>query len=138
MSKKQVLWWAMFVAYCGVIAWITLLDRKVIEREYETKLFLGLRMWLSGEPNGEFVLRQYFQNIIFFIPFGFILGKILEGKRKKIVLIGFLSSAIIELSQYLSARGLAEIDDVISNTIGTVIGCFLWLGVHKFLKKGKQ
>ena len=32
----------------------------------------------------------------------------------------------IEVTQYIMARGLAEVDDMTANTIGAVIGYLLW------------
>jgi hypothetical protein len=91
------MWWVLFIAYCGFIVWMTLLNRRVTEREYELGLFWGLRMWLDGEPQGWTVLLQYINNIIFFIPFGFLLsGNVKDWK--KVVVIGFCSSIAVELT----------------------------------------
>lgn len=95
-------------------------------REFELGLFWGLRMWLDGEPQGWSVFVQYINNILFFIPFGFFLSGIVEKKWILVAVIALGSSAGIELTQYITARGLAEVDDVISNTIGAVVGYLLW------------
>jgi glycopeptide antibiotics resistance protein len=113
---------------------MTLLNRTPSKHEYELRLFWGLRMWLDGEPQGWTVFLQYINNIIFFIPFGFLLsGNVKDWK--KVVVIGFCSSAFIELTQYVTARGLAEIDDVISNTLGVVIGVLLWVLMKKGIER---
>lgn len=96
-------------------------------RKYELGLFWGLRSMINNEPNGYKVFIQYINNILFFIPFGFLLSE-LVGKRWKVVpLAGLCMSVIIELTQYITARGLAETDDVISNTIGATIGFLMWI-----------
>ena len=45
---------------------------------------------------------------------------------KRVILLGFGISVVIEFTQFLTARGLAEIDDVISNTVGALIGALIW------------
>lgn len=56
------------------------------------------------------------KNIALFVPLGFIIG------GRKGVFIGFILSCGIEATQYFTRLGYCELDDVLNNTIGTVIG----------------
>lgn len=69
-------------------------------------------------------------NIILFIPFGF-LGLIFKYFKSIKFLFPFFISAIIfmEFLQTFSGRGYGEVDDVILNTIGMLIG----FAIFKFL-----
>lgn len=49
--------------------------------------------------------------------------------------IAMVSSALIELTQYISARGLSEVDDIISNTVGAIIGYLLWTARKRFVER---
>lgn len=73
------------------------------------------------------------KNIALFIPFGFIIG------GRKGVAIGFILSCGIETTQYLTRLGYCELDDVLNNTIGALIGSLINLcaarGFGKLLKK---
>lgn len=62
-------------------------------------------------------------NIIWFIPLGFLLP-LLEKKWGliKIVGIGMLLSLGIELLQFICVTGISDVDDVIFNTLGTLVG----------------
>lgn len=42
------------------------------------------------------------------------------------MVLGFLLSAIIEISQYIGILGNREVDDVLNNTIGTAVGYLVW------------
>ena len=53
------------------------------------------------------------------IPIGLFAGKLMRWKG---ILIGLGFSVVIELIQLVAHLGLFEFDDVIHNTIGTVIG----------------
>lgn len=72
-------------------------------------------------------------NILVFVPFGFCLTAALRAflKQKhtmeKIVLTGFGLSLGIELAQLAIPSRATDIDDLIFNTIGTMLGLSLWL-----------
>lgn len=76
--------------------------------------------------------RPYLENIILFIPFGFLLPFIWKKYEPiwKTVLYGSVFSLIIELSQLFNRR-VTDIDDLLMNTFGTLIG---WL-IFKLLQK---
>lgn len=70
-----------------------------------------------------------FGNILWFMPLGFLM-KLLFKKRFsmiRIVLISFLLSLSIEGMQFVLWTGVADVDDVIFNTIGGFLGSSLAL-----------
>ena len=69
------------------------------------------------------MLLQIRSNIIMFIPIGLLLAPIVGWWS---VLIGFLFSLTIESGQLLFKCGFSELDDVIHNTIGVILGCSLY------------
>ncbi|MBP6576876.1 MAG: VanZ family protein [Chryseobacterium sp.] len=77
------------------------------------------------------IIINVFGNIIMFTPFGF-LGIIFPKLNDfKTLIINFLSAIIIiESLQYFTRLGVFDIDDIILNTIGVLIG--FW--VYKFFK----
>lgn len=50
------------------------------------------------------------------------------------VLIGCLTSVIIELLQFITRTGTCETDDVICNTVGCGIGAGMAVGVQKIYR----
>ena len=81
---------------------------------------------------------QYLENILFFIPFGFLLPW--KKNRKQAYLIAFAVSFTIDLSQFVFAVGLAETDDVIANVLGGVIGFWLYqiMKRRRETRKGRE
>ncbi len=71
-------------------------------------------------------------NVILFLPFGFLLPVIWERFRTIIptVLAGLLFSLTIELSQLFTFRA-TDINDLIGNTLGTVLGFLLAKAVSR-------
>lgn len=129
----------LFVAYIAFMVWFTLLyDRpQIAERRYNLELFWSYRMLLCGEDNGLKMVIQNIGNIVFFVPFGFLFS-VLERKKQMdhlLIFIGFLFSGCIELLQFFFCVGLAEIDDIICNTLGTAIGSYFYTFFHSRLIK---
>ncbi len=68
-------------------------------------------------------IKNTILNIILFMPLGFLVPAIWENFRsiKKMVFMGLAVSISIEILQIFSHR-LTDIDDLITNTAGTIIG----------------
>jgi len=65
-------------------------------------------------------------NIILFIPLPFFLALVFNVKSTtKLLLIAFLISFMVETCQYVLGIGVADIDDVILNTLGASMGAVL-------------
>ena len=106
--------------YILIILWITLFSREPMT----TRIFRGLFWEIEmGYWN------NIIQNILLFIPLGFLIG----GKRG--IIAGVLLSIGIELTQYIAVLGYFELDDVLNNTIGAAIGSLLF---KKFGKRIEQ
>ena len=67
------------------------------------------------------------QNLILFMPFGFLLcGATDQPRTSRILLLGFLLSLSIELCQLFFRLGWFEIDDILHNVLGTYLGICLY------------
>lgn len=64
-------------------------------------------------------LYEKIYNVIFFVPYGCLLG---FRSFKKSILIGCATSVFIELLQLITRTGTCETDDVICNTVGVLSG----------------
>jgi len=75
-------------------------------------------------------------NIIMFFFFPFALRALVPGARiYKIIVLAIFSSICIELMQYILDVGLADINDVIANSIGGVLGSMVISVFDKFRKR---
>lgn len=83
----------------------------------------------------------YCMNVIMLMPLGFLLPYIWKNYRNplKVTLTGFLFSAFIEFAQ-LPTNRLVDIDDLMMNTLGAILGYTVWrmIGKYFFNKKEKQ
>ena len=121
----------LFLAWLAVIAVATLTDRTpgIIPAEPELIPFHSYRAVIAGE-NKE-ILRSNFMNVVLFYPAGLLACELLPkswSQAKRIILVAVLFalvSAGIEFCQYHFALGQAEVDDVIHNALGALIGALI-------------
>jgi glycopeptide antibiotics resistance protein len=117
------------VAYCLFIVWYTILSRRPTNNhKVQWELFWSYREMLTGNPSWKKDVLQNLQNIAFFIPFGLLLPL---KKWKAVLITAVVFSGLIEIVQYIGGFGLAELDDVICNTLGTMIGFWIFAGLKK-------
>ena len=88
----------------------------------------------------ELYLQNLFGNILLFIPFGFLLPMILKYKTfKRIFYFALLFSITIELSQfaahYFGSFRSVDIDDILLNVIGAIIGFFFYKSFQQLSAK---
>ena len=128
MRKKKYL----FAAYTIFIVWYTLLKREPrgLERVFKPDLLWAIRGWiLNPTVVNKAEAVQYIQNILFFIPYGFLFPW--KDNWKRVFVTALVLSVSIELSQFIFNLGWCEVDDVISNTLGAMIGYWIWWKVSK-------
>ena len=121
--------------YVMVIIYMTLMYRVESGSRYNFELFQSYRKLFFG-IGGKDILN----NILLFAPLGTIFYKLYP--RKFILLVPFFLSALIEVIQYFTGTGLCELDDILNNCIGGILGyCVGHFGdkiVFKLLKIRKK
>lgn len=79
-----------------------------------------------------FHLKEIIENILIFIPLGLLL-KMKVLSPKKIFLLGFLLSFTYEFLQYIFSIGVSDITDIITNTIGSILGSLTYSILSHFI-----
>lgn len=125
-TRRSLLWTA-FCFYIFSVLYFTLLygtsknEIRLIPFEI---ISIQWNMLLNG--NALPFVMNVLGNIILFIPLGFFLPLLMKIKFCKTVLCGFLFSLVIELIQ-LPMNRVSDIDDLILNTVGTILGFFVFV-----------
>ena len=70
-------------------------------------------------------------NVLVFTPVGLALCLSFKKHRWLVPLIGFGLSFTIELLQLLFLKGCTDVDDVIHNTLGCLVGCGMCWVVYR-------
>jgi hypothetical protein len=71
-------------------------------------------------------LKNILGNVAIFIPLGIFSAYVLREKKKIAAVICIGISLLFEIIQFITGSGAADIDDIILNTIGGIIGIVLY------------
>ena len=67
-------------------------------------------------------------NILLFVPFGYLLPRLWKRAERwrRVVLCGFVLSLLIELTQLVTHLGMFDLNDLMNNSLGALLGwgCF--------------
>lgn len=117
----------LLVAYLAMLLWLVLfkfsIDFSSVLLDYQAK---GLNLIpFAGALQGDW--GEMVDNFVVFIPFGLLLSVNFKQAmfRQKLSLI-FFSSLAVEMIQYILAIGVADITDVITNTLGGLFGLLFY------------
>lgn len=105
----------------------TVIFRKAAKvREYDFTPF-----WSYNKPE---LFEENIMNVVVFVPVGLIIGTQIAQKTQKgwlvAILVGAGLSVGIETLQFVFKKGFSEVDDVMHNTIGCIIG----YGVYRLIR----
>ena len=120
-GNKRKLIIALFAIYILAVLWITLIDREFGNRRAMLVPFWEFANVIKGIRRS-FFIGQILGNLVMLMPLGFMLPIIKKVTLKQVLLIAFCFSVAIELTQFITGRGLMEFDDVFNNTVGAVLG----------------
>jgi len=100
------------------------------QRVHKTNWIPFLILWESGREaflhhNFLYFFLNFFGNLWMFLPVGFFPPMLWHVSGKRTVLFGASLSVFIEISQLFLKRG-TDVDDVLLNTLGTLLGCWLY------------
>ncbi|MBR4607578.1 MAG: VanZ family protein [Lachnospiraceae bacterium] len=110
----------LLILFLLCIAYMTLLYRGEVIMKARLDLFWSYRDFFSSLSTRVDILN----NIWLFWPLGTILFRL--SQKRSVVIVAVLTSIGIELLQYVTGVGTTEIDDVISNGLGGMLG--MWFG----------
>ncbi|ADL35152.1 VanZ-like family protein [Butyrivibrio proteoclasticus B316] len=134
-NKKRALW--LMAIYACFIFQIAFYRRLGMEKSaIHTRIYFGFRKW-DGTVDEKQVVYS-FLNVVFFIPWGFLIASALDNNYRRIVMTVFYSlitSLIIEVAQYFTRTGASEATDLVTNACGGFIGCLIYIVIKSVYTK---
>ncbi len=131
-NKKKFTLVTLLLEYSFIVVCSTIICRKVQSFEFarlELMPFWTYKVVLSDDIPGVSIW-DIILNVVLFVPLGFLIELIYPAiSFGKILIIAVCCSLFIETNQYVFEKGIAQIDDVMHNTIGCAIGWLLSFGV---------
>ena len=117
--------------YIVVLLYFTVIGRySHKEYDYQIHIFYSYRFLLEQFDSQS--IRQFVINLVMLVPVGFLLSTIIKMKDKYaiVLVLCLLFTLFIESMQLLTKCGSFEVDDIISNMIGAVIGILIYALIH--------
>ncbi len=133
-TARPVIITTLFRTYVVAILIITFLSREPGTRQ-GFDLEIG-STWAINKRNKALVI----ENVLLFVPFGLLAAWSIPTMRNffKCLFWGILFSWGIECMQLITQRGYFQIDDIITNALGTLIGLIFYTIAHGIIKLVKR
>lgn len=97
---------------------------------YNLELFSTIKMYITyGAINPYVFVVNIVGNIVMLVPLGLILPNIFDKCKKLLIMIclGIIIPLSIEIIQYVSQKGIFDVDDILLNFIGIIIGYIIYI-----------
>lgn len=126
-NKKEVCLYKELLALSFIIYILCLFQVVTFQdNNYSSHNLVPFKEILRYNLGSRLFLKNVLGNIIMFLPYGFFTSYYLKEKKVlPILILSFIASISIESTQLMVGR-VFDIDDIILNTIGGIIGHYLY------------
>ena len=128
LKQGDVHWRIRILEFCLITYIVAVLFIALLSREPGSRDMISLIPFSTVGSTAQ-SHAYVVENIIMFIPFGFLLPQLWAHMRNLglCLLSAFITSMVIEVTQVVTKMGYGQTDDVITNVIGAAIGFgILW------------
>ncbi|MBR4830632.1 MAG: VanZ family protein [Bacilli bacterium] len=138
INKKEFVFYRELFLLAFVVYSISLFYVVTFEdNNYGTNNFIPFREITRYEFLSSYFIKNVLGNVILFLPFGYFVSTLIKTRKPyAILLISIITSLTIEITQYLIGRTF-DIDDIILNVIGCVLGYLFYLVIYVLEKNIK-
>lgn len=144
-NKKLVIaiGWVLFYVYILLLSYFLFFSerygRDTITQQYNLELFKEIKRFIKyREQIGlEGFVVNIFGNVIAFMPYGFLLPLLNRAYRRfySIGILSILFSLVVETAQLLLKVGVFDVDDVLMNSLGGILGYLIFLSIHSIYRR---
>ncbi|NLO09302.1 MAG: VanZ family protein [Clostridiales bacterium] len=144
MYKKRIkiLVWILFYIYILLLSYFLFFSerygRDLVTQQYNLQLFKEIKRFIKyrEQIGWEGFIVNIFGNVIAFMPYGFLLPLLNRAYRKFyiIAILSIIFSLLIEAAQLLLKVGVFDVDDILMNSLGGILGYLVFLISHSIYK----
>lgn len=145
-NKKREVFISLFFIYFLILVNLTIFKQGMLMLDFEKRVsvnFIPVVATVQMFKNNFYGISMAFYNVIgnilLFIPLGFGIPLFFSSKNKigKVILYGSIASLTIEVLQYFTSRNITDVDDIIFNTLGAVLGFIAFNVIYNLIKNTK-
>jgi glycopeptide antibiotics resistance protein len=144
--KKHLLLSLIFIAYCAILIQVLVFKELPVILMGSMKFRLGgvqdgtpnflpfatILPYLLGKHGGMIAGVNIFGNILLLVPVGFLFPSVYRNMTwNKCLALAVAAGLVIELMQAGLQIGIFDVDDVILNGLGVIIGYWAWTFISK-------
>lgn len=138
MQSKNKASKIIFALYCLILIWFVMFKGSISSGNIN--LLSGSRSiniipFYYADETGVIHAREVMLNILVFVPFG-VYMRLLGANLKNSILYTLCCSVFFEVCQFILGLGASDITDIISNTLGGIIGVLVYCAAQKLFKAG--
>lgn len=127
---RKIVWSQAVSGFSLMIVLLMIFGTTVFTRQSGEELRWELRLFWSWKPamaGDREMIEEVLLNILLLLPVGVLLPMTLRKPLRwsQGLTVGVLISALIELTQLFWRRGLFELDDIVHNSVGCMLGCLI-------------
>ncbi len=126
----------LFITYLVILVWVILFKLQLSLNDIDHIRSVNLIPFHYSTAVGEkFHLKEVRDNVLIFIPFGILLSMLaskMKLRNKFLIILG--TTITFEIMQFVLSIGSTDITDVITNTLGGIIGTALYALLLKVIK----
>ena len=133
--KSNYLATILFLIYLALLIWIILFKLQFsISNLDKMRSVNFIPFYYDKEIGAVFHLTEILENVLIFVPMGIYLQMLMPKVKlyAKIMMIAG-TSFLLETTQYALAIGRSDITDVLTNTIGGLLGLIVYLMVARLI-----
>lgn len=143
INKLREIFINLFFIYFLILVNLTIFKYGELMIDFDTRFYINyipfletINMFNNDFVNIHLALYNVLGNILLFIPLGFCIPLFFYKKNKltKVILYGFTTSLTIELLQLFTPYNFTDIDDIIFNTFGAVLGFIIFNIIYIIFK----
>ena len=144
INKKRIIMigWIVFYIYILLLSYFLFFSerygRDLVTQQYNLQLFKEIKRFIKyrEQIGWEGFIVNIFGNVIAFMPYGFLLPLLNRAYRKFyiIAILSIIFSLLIEAAQLLLKVGVFDVDDILMNSLGGILGYLVFLISHSIYK----
>lgn len=140
-KKLRAAGYVLFVLYLILLVWIIVfkMDPWTIYRYRRYVCLIPFGSLFDKSYRLSYAVRDIVYNILVFIPFGIYLSMLFERmKPAAAAAVMFTASMVFETVQYVFSVGTTDVTDLITNTLGGIIGIVSYRLLGKLAKNSSM